>query len=121
MFIFLDAPPNELQANFLVDLVNAEEAKNLLFDENGRERENVVQCVRQSVPEDEWIETVKLAEPTSTSTQVDPTTENRSAAAVAELPAKRNREPPPQDDGAQDDEGLHIGPGTSPRARYVSR
>lgn len=109
------------QAKFLVDLVNAEEAKNLLFDENGRERDIVVQCVRRSVLEDEWIETVKHAESTSTSAQVDLTTEERSTATVAELPAKRNREPSPQDDCAQDDEDLHVGPGTSSRSRYVSR
>ena len=109
------------QATFLVDLVNAEEAKNLLFDENGRERDMVVQCVRRSVLNGEWIDTVKHAEPTSTSPQVDLTTEERSAATVAELPAKRSREPSPQDDDAQDDEGLHIGPGTSSRSRYISR
>ena len=122
------------QARFLVDLINAEEAKNLLFDENGRERDIVVQCVRRSVLEGEWIETVKHAESTSTSAQVDLTTEERSTSAqvdltteerstatVAELPAKRNREPSPQDDCAQDDEDLHVGPGTSSRPRYVSR
>lgn len=82
-------------------LPTPEEAKTVLFDEDGRERDSVVECVRIPIEENEWVEIARSAEPEPAYTQIDRSAEPEPASVQIDLteetrqcpeqPAKRRR------------------------------
>jgi hypothetical protein len=74
-----------LKVDILVCLITPDEVKRVLFDENGRERDKVVHCVRRPIVESEWIEIARRAEPVQNSTQIDLTDEQVPDASTTDI------------------------------------